>query len=63
MKALTRLTSGLMVFLGVAIIVRTVDAGGGPVSLGVVLGVLFIAAGAGRLYAAAALERRRQEED
>ena len=29
MKALTRLTSFLLVFLGVGIIVRTVDAGGG----------------------------------
>ena len=29
MRALTRLTSGLMVFLGVAIVVRTIDAGGG----------------------------------
>jgi hypothetical protein len=63
MKALTRLTSGLMVFLGVAIIVRTIDAGGGPLTLGIVLGVLFIAAGAGRLYATAALERRREEDD
>ena len=63
MRALTRLTSGLMVFLGVAIIVRTIDAGGGPVALGIVVGILFIAAGAGRLYATNALERRREEDD
>jgi hypothetical protein len=62
-KALTRLTSGLMVFLGVAIVVRTVDAGGGPVSLGVLVGVLFVAAGIGRLYATAALERQREEDE
>jgi hypothetical protein len=55
-KALTRLTSGLMVLIGVAIVVRTVGAGGGPAALGVVLGALFVAAGVGRLYA----ERERE---
>ena len=45
----------LMVLLGIAIVVRTIDAGGGPVALGIVLGVLFVAAGVLRLYA----ERRR----
>jgi hypothetical protein len=55
--------SGLMVFLGVAIIVRTIDAGGGPAALGIVVGVLFIAAGAGRLYATTALQRRRDEDE
>jgi hypothetical protein len=55
-KALTRLTSGLMVVIGVAIVVRTIGAGGGPAALGVVLGALFVAAGAGRLYA----ERERE---
>jgi hypothetical protein len=61
-KALTRLMSGLMVFLGVAIIVRTIGADG-PAALGIVVGILFIAAGAGRLYATTALERRREEDD
>jgi hypothetical protein len=51
----TRVLSGLMVVLGVAIIVRTVAAGGGPVAVGVVLGLLFVAAGGGRLW----VERRR----
>jgi hypothetical protein len=51
----TLVLSGLMVVLGVAIVVRTVAAGGGPVATGVVLGLLFVAAGAGRLWA----ERRR----
>jgi hypothetical protein len=50
----TRVLSALMVVIGVAIIVRTVAAGGGPLALGVLLGVLFVAAGAGRLY----VERR-----
>ena len=55
MKALTRLTSFLLVFLGVGIIVRTIAAGGGPVATGIVLGALFCAAGGLRLYG----ERRR----
>jgi drug/metabolite transporter (DMT)-like permease len=49
MRALTRLTSALLVVIGVAIVVRTVGAGGGPAALGVLLGLLFVAAGAGRL--------------
>ena len=50
MRALTFLTSGLMVFLGLAIVVRTVSAGGGAVAFGVVIGALFVFAGAGRLW-------------
>jgi len=51
-KALTRLTSGLMVFIGVAIVVRTIEAGDRLDGLpyGILIGVLFVAAGAGRLY-------------
>ena len=63
MRALTFLTSGLMVFLGVAIVVRTIDAGGGPAAFGILVGVLFVAAGVGRLWATGALERHRDEED
>ena len=59
MRALTRLTSGLMVFIGLAILVRTIAGGGGPAALGVILGVLFVAAGAGRLW----VERSRDTED
>ena len=40
----------LMVLLGIALIVRTLAAGGGGFAIGLLLGVLFIAAGAGRLY-------------
>ena len=50
MKALTRLTSVLLVVLGVGIMVRTVDAGGGAAAVGILVGLLFVAAGAGRLY-------------
>ncbi len=45
-----RLLPLLTVLLGIAVVVRTVAAGGGPLALGVVLGVLFVAAGAGRLW-------------
>ncbi len=48
----TRFMSVLMIVLGVAIIARTVAAGGSPVAIGLLLGVLFVAAGAGRLYVA-----------
>jgi hypothetical protein len=62
-RALTLLTSGLMVFIGIAIIVRTIGAGGGPGALGILLGVAFVAAGAGRLWATGALQRHREEEE
>jgi hypothetical protein len=57
MRSITRVTSALMVVLGLAIVVRTLSAGGGPGAIGVLLGVLFVAAGAGRLY----LQRERPE--
>jgi hypothetical protein len=47
--------AAVMMVLGVAIIARTIAAGGGPIAVGLILGALFIAAGAGRLY----VERRR----
>lgn len=46
----TRLTSVLLVLLGLAMLVSTIARGGGPLAMGVVLGLLFVAAGAGRLY-------------
>jgi hypothetical protein len=46
----TRVMSLLMILIGVALVVRTIVAGGGLGALGVVLGILFMAAGAGRLY-------------
>jgi hypothetical protein len=49
----TALLSLLMVVLGVALLVRTLAAGGGDV--GILLGALFVVAGLGRLY----LGRRR----
>ena len=46
----TRLLSIVMLAIGVALIVRTVAAGGGGLAVGLVLGVLFVAAGGARLY-------------
>lgn len=48
----TRTFSALLALLGVAMLVRTLTEGGGPLSTGVLLGVLFLAAGAGRLWVA-----------
>ena len=47
-RGATIVLSAAMVVLGVAILVRTLGAGGGPLALGTILGVLFIAAGAAR---------------
>ena len=55
MNGVTFVLSGLMVLIGVAILVRTLAAGGGPLATGIVFGLLFVAAGAGRIWA----ERRR----
>ena len=49
-RGATLLLSAAMVAVGIAMLVRTLGAGGGPLALGTVLGVLFVAAGAGRLY-------------
>jgi hypothetical protein len=48
----TRALSLAMLVLGVAMIVRALTAGGGPLAVGVVFGLLFVAAGAGRLWVA-----------
>ena len=55
MTAVTALMSALMVALGAAMIAVTLSRGGGPLALGMVLGILFILAGGGRLWA----QRRR----
>jgi hypothetical protein len=55
MRGATRLLSVLMVLIGVAMVVRTLAGGGGPVALGLLLGLLFVGAGTGRLWA----ERQR----
>jgi hypothetical protein len=51
-RGATRLLSVAMVLLGLAMLAITLANGGGPISYGVFLGVLFVAAGIGRLWVA-----------
>ena len=51
-RSATVVLSTLMLLLGIAIVVRTLAGGGGVLSIGLVLGLLFVLAGAGRLYVA-----------
>ena len=50
MSYATRILSGLMVLIGLAMIISAVARGGGPLAYGVVLGILFVLVGAGRLW-------------
>jgi hypothetical protein len=54
-SAVTVVLSLAMVALGVAMIAVTLSRGGGPAAFGIVVGLLFIAAGGGRLW----VQRRR----
>ena len=42
--------SVVMIVIGIALVVRTLVAGGGAIATGIVLGVLFMLAGLARLY-------------
>jgi hypothetical protein len=55
MRTATQVLSSAMVVIGLVILGRTIAGGGGALALGLLVGLLFVAAGAGRLYA----ERRR----
>ena len=55
MSPITLVLSSLMIVFGVVMLGQTLLRGGGPLATGLLLGVLFIAAGAGRLW----VERRR----
>jgi hypothetical protein len=57
-RSSTAVLSTILVVLGVALIVRTLAAGGGAIAFGLLIGVLFIAAGLGRLYLNGMLGRR-----
>jgi hypothetical protein len=48
----TQVLSLAMLVLGLAMIVRAVTAGGGVLAVGVIFGLLFVLAGAGRLWVA-----------
>ena len=47
-----RILAVLMIVLGVLMLIGTITGGGGPLATGVVVGVLFVLLGAGRLYLA-----------
>jgi hypothetical protein len=49
-RSSTRVLSLAMIVIGVLLVVRTLTVGGGALALGIVLGVLFVAAGGARLY-------------
>ena len=55
MTATSTALSIITMLLGVAMIVVTLSRGGGPLAIGLLLGVLFVLAGGGRLWA----QRRR----
>jgi multisubunit Na+/H+ antiporter MnhB subunit len=52
-RGVTRIFALIILCFGLAIIVVTIAHGGGPLSSGVLIGILFTLLGAGRLYLAA----------
>jgi hypothetical protein len=55
----TRVAGVLLLAIGVAMVAVTLRSGGGPLALGVLLGVLLAALGAGRLALARSPRDRR----
>ena len=51
-SATTTVFSALMVIIGAGLIIRTLILGGGIFAIGVIMGLLFVAAGCGRLWVA-----------
>jgi hypothetical protein len=49
-RAVTRVMSVAMIVIGIALIVVTIVHGGGAAATGILVGLLFVLAGAGRLY-------------
>jgi len=49
-RVATRALSLAMVAIGLLLVTLTLARGGGPLAVGVVIGVLFVAAGSARLY-------------
>ncbi len=45
-----RVFSAIFVLLGIAILIRTFSHGGGPLSLGLILGISMIAIGVARIW-------------
>jgi hypothetical protein len=56
----TRLMGALIAVLGVVMVATTLARGGGPLALGVVLGVLFAVLGSARLYLAGGFGSRHE---
>jgi hypothetical protein len=56
-RASVRALSIAFIAIGVVVLARTFAGGGGPDSFGVVLGVLFVLIGAGRLWIASRIDR------
>ena len=52
-----RLLSLVFLVLGGALLVTTLAAGGGPASVGFLMGIAFLAVGAGRLWVSARMGR------
>lgn len=52
-----RVLSLVFMAIGLAIVATTLAAGGGPLSVGVWMGVAFLAVGAGRLWVASRMSR------
>ncbi|HEY1284866.1 MAG TPA: hypothetical protein VGF04_02150 [Solirubrobacterales bacterium] len=52
-----RVLSVVFLALGLALLATTLAAGGGPASVGVLLGVAFLAVGAARLWLAARVHK------
>lgn len=49
MTATSRMLNQLLCVIGVVLVIATVARGGGPLALGVIVGVLFLALGVARL--------------
>jgi hypothetical protein len=49
-RSAVRFLSTLMVLVGISLVARAIAGGGGPLATGVIIGVLFVAAGAGRIW-------------
>lgn len=49
-RATTAILSLAMIAVGIALVVRTLLAGGGALATGLIVGALFVIAGAGRIW-------------
>lgn len=56
-RASVRAFSLVFIAFGLVILVTTLVSGGGPLSVGVLLGLAFVGVGAGRLWAASRMSR------